>query len=124
MMQAALAWPAPVGSARISRQIKSPLQEHALRVAVQSAAPVTQDQNDDDEKDVPTSQVDKYIGVYAAMQKDHSLTVEQAASKQGLTVAQFRQLEGRIEQNDTLRERVRKALRHAANPNDKDSSDQ
>ena len=82
-----------------------------------------QDDTDDDDKDVPTSQVDKYISVYEAMQKDHNLTVEQAASRQGLTVAQFRELEGRIERDDTLRERVRKALRHAANPNATDSSD-
>ena len=123
MVQPALAWPAPAGSSGISRQIKSRLQAHALRLAAQSAAPVAQDQSDDDDKDVPTSQVDKYISVYEAMQKDHGLTVEQAASKQGLTVAQFRDLEGRIEQNDTLRERVRKALRHAANPNEKESSD-
>jgi len=85
---------------------------------------VAQDETDDDDKDVPTSQVDKYISVYEAMQKDHNLTVEQAASKQGLTVAQFRQLEGRIERDDTLRERVRKALRHAVSPNDKGSSDE
>jgi hypothetical protein len=57
------------------------------------------------------------------MQKDHNLTVEQAASKQGLTVEQFRSLENKIEADDTLRERVRKALRHTANPADKDSSD-
>ena len=58
------------------------------------------------------------------MQKDHNLTVEQAASKQGLTVAEFRQLEGKIERDDMLRERVRKALRHATNPNEKDTSDE
>ncbi len=84
---------------------------------------MAQDDTDDDDKDVPTGQVDKYISVYEAMQKDHNLTVEQAASRQGLTVAQFRELEGRIERDDTLRERVRKALRHAANPNATDSSD-
>ena len=58
-----------------------------------------------------------------ALRNQQGLTVEQAASKQGLTVAQFRDLEGKIEANDTLRERVRKALRHAANPNAPDSSD-
>jgi hypothetical protein len=57
------------------------------------------------------------------MQKDHNLTVEQAASKQGLTVEQFRALENKIEADDTLRERVRKALRHAANPSDKSTED-
>ena len=43
------------------------------------------------------------------MQKDHNITVEQATSKQGLTVAQFRALENKIEADDTLRERVRGA---------------
>ena len=124
MMPASLAWPAPVASTDSSRQIESQLQPQAPQLAAQSAAPVAQDESDDDDKDVPPSQVDKYIGVYEAMQKDHNLTVEQAASKQGLTVAQFRELEGRIERDDTLRERVRKALRHAVNPAATDSSDQ
>lgn len=124
MMPASLAWPAPVASTDSSRQIKSQRQQQILQLAAQSAAPVAQEETDDDDKDVPTSQVDKYISVYEAMQKDHNLTVEQAASKQGLTVAQFRQLEDRIERDDTLRERVRKALRHAANPAATDSSDE
>jgi hypothetical protein len=124
MMPASLAWPAPVASPDTARQIKSQLQPQAFQLAAQPQAPVAQDETDDEEKDVPTSQVDKYISVYEAMQKDHNLTVEQAASKQGLTVAQFRQLEDRIERDDTLRERVRKALRHAVNPNNKDSSDE
>ena len=92
-------------------------------LAAASHGPIAQDDDDSDDKDVPTSQVDKYISVYESMQKDHNLTVDQAASKQGLTVAQFRDLENKIEADDTLRERVRKALRHAANPNEKESSD-
>jgi len=72
--------------------------------------------DDDDDKDVPPGQVDKYVSVYRSMQKDHGLTVEQAASKQGMTVTQFRSLEDKIERDDTLRERVRTALRKAANP--------
>jgi hypothetical protein len=123
-VQAAPAWPAGAGSSRISRPIDSRLQPQVLRRAADFAAPLAQNQSDDDDKDVPTSQVEKYISVYEAMQKDHGLTVEQAASKQGLTVAQFRQLEARIEANDMLRERVRKALRQAANPNAKETSDQ
>ncbi len=124
MMPAAMAWPAPVASTGSSRLIKSQRQPQPVQLAAQPAAPSTPDQADDQDTDVPTSQVDKYISVVVAMQKDHNLTVEQAASKQGLTVAQFRQLEGRIERDDTLRERVRKALRHAVNPNAKDSSDE
>ena len=95
------------------------------RLAAQAPAAVpTDDTASDDDRDVPNSQVEKYINAYKAMQKDHSMTAEQAASKQGLTIAQFRSLEGRIERDDTLRERVRKALRTANNPNAKDSSDQ
>ena len=103
----------------------SQLQPPTLQLAAEPAtAPAPASETDDeDDKDVPTSQVDKYISVYESMQKDHNITVEQATSKQGLTVAQFRALENKIEADDTLRERVRKALRHAANPNDKESSD-
>jgi hypothetical protein len=79
------------------------------------------DTDDDDDKDIPPAQVDKYINVNLAMQKNHSLTVEQAASQQGMTVEQFRSLEGKIERDDTLRERVRTALRKAANPNATDA---
>jgi len=121
---AARTWPAPAGSVGSSRQLDFKPQQHALQLAAEPAtAPAPSAESDEDDKDVPTSQVDKYISVYEAMQKDHSLTVEQAASKQGLTVAQFRALENKIENDDTLRERVRKALRHTANPNDKESSD-
>ena len=94
------------------------LCELAAEPATAPAPPSETDEEDD--KDVPTSQVDKYISVYESMQKDHNLTVEQATSKQGLTVAQFREIEGKIERDDTLRERVRKALRHEP---DKDSED-
>ena len=121
---ATLAWSAPIASAGHSPRIKSQLPQHALRLAASPAtAPAPPSETDEDDKDVPTSQVDKYISVYESMQKDHNLTVEQATSKQGLTVAQFRSIEGKIERDDTLRERVRKALRHSTNPNDKESSD-
>jgi hypothetical protein len=113
MLPAARAWSAS------TRQ----LPHQPLQLVTAPANPLAQDGSDDDNQDVPTSQVDKYISVYESMQKDHNLTVDQAASKQGLTVAQFRDLENKIEADDTLRERVRKALRHAANPNEKESSD-
>ena len=96
---------------------------HVTQIAAEPSAPSSPSETEDDDKDVPTSQVDKYISVYASMQKDHNLTVEQAATKQGLTVAQFRSLENKIENDDALRERVRKALRQAANPKAKDSDD-
>ena len=111
-------WSAPTGS--IAGKYR--LQDRTLQLAAEPAtAPAPPSEtNEEDDKDVPTSQVDKYISVYESMQKDHNLTVEQATSKQGLTVAQFREIEGKIERDDTLRERVRKALRHER---DKDSED-
>ena len=96
----------------------SPLMPLILSASESRTLQTTAD--DDDDKDVPPGQVDKYVSVYRSMQKDHGLTVEQAASKQGMTVTQFRSLEDKIERDDTLRERVRTALRKAANPNAKD----
>ena len=72
---------------------------------------LAQDESVPDEDAVPTDQVDKYIAVYSAMQKNHSLSVEQAASKQGLTVDQFRTLEDKIERNPVVHERVLDALK-------------
>ena len=125
MLPASIASAAQIGSSDGSRGVRSQLRHHALQFAAEpDTAPAPPSETDEeDDKDVPTSQVDKYISVYESMQKDHNLTVDQAASKQGLTVDQFRALENKIEADDTLRERVRKALRHAANPNDKDTSD-
>jgi len=125
MLPASRASAAPAGSSAGSRPVKSQLQQYALQLAAEpETEPEPPDAADQNDKDVPTSQVDKYISVYESMQKDHNLTVDQATSKQGLTVAQFRALENKIEADDTLRERVRKALRHAANPNEKDTSDE
>ena len=125
ILPGSFAWSAPIGSPGGSSGAQAPLRELALQLAASPAtAPAPPEETGEaDDKDVPTSQVDRYISVYEAMQKDHNMTVEQAASKQGLTVAQFRTLENKIENDDTLRERVRKALRHAANPSAKESSD-
>ena len=110
VFMASIAWSAP-----------SQPRDRARQLAAEPAtAPAPPEETDEDDKDVPTNQVDKYISVYESMQKDHNLTVEQATSKQGLTVAQFREIEGKIERDDTLRERVRKALRHEK---DKDASE-
>jgi hypothetical protein len=124
MLPGSLASATQIGSSDGSRTIKSQLQQHALQLAAEPDTEPAPEPSDDsgEDKDVPTSQVDKYISVYEAMQKDRNLTVDQAAPQQGLTVEQFRALENKIEADDTLRERVRKALRHAANPNQKDDS--
>lgn len=74
-------------------------------------------QNDDDgggdataDKGASPEQIEKYVAVYRAMQRNHNLTVEQAAAAQGLTVGAFRELERRIESDDAARDAARNAL--------------
>jgi hypothetical protein len=66
--------------------------------------------------EVPPDQVEKYINAYKAMQRNHSLTVDEAASQQGLSVKQFRDIEGKIERDDMLREHVRQVLSKSSSP--------
>jgi hypothetical protein len=90
---------------------RSPESTHHA-VAVRGLSSMAQDDSmSDEEEAIPTEQVDKYIAVYSAMQKNHSLGVEQAASKQGLTVDEFRTLEDKIEQNPIVHQRVLDALK-------------
>ncbi len=71
-----------------------------------------------DDAEVPPDKVEKYINVYKAMQRDHGLTVEQAAGAQGLTLEAFREIESKVERDDLVREHVRQAL---ANKSPKDA---
>jgi hypothetical protein len=74
-------------------------------------------QDDDDESpadEVSPSQVDEYVNVYQAMQRDRTLTVEQATAQQHMTVQQFRDIEAKIERDGVLRERVRRELLKSA----------
>jgi len=81
--------------------------------AIEVRAPIMAQgqQEEGDENEVAPEQVDKYVAIYRAMQRDHSLTVEQAAERQGLTLSAFRDIEHKIERDDMMRERVREALR-------------
>ncbi len=71
---------------------------------------LTQGEQEADSNEVSPAQVEQYLAVYKAMQRDRRLTVEQAAAAQHLTVAQFRDIEARIERDGVLRERVRREL--------------
>ncbi len=66
------------------------------------------------EETVSPEQIDKYVAVYKSMQRNHRLTVEQAAAAQGLTLRAFRDLEEHIERNDVARDEVRRALAQSA----------
>jgi hypothetical protein len=86
----------------------------AVSTAAREVLIAQDDEGTSDEETIPTDQVDKYIAVYSSMQKNHSLSVEQAASKQGLTVDEFRTLEDKIERNPVVHERVLDALKASA----------
>lgn len=62
------------------------------------------------DKGASPEQIEKYVAVYRAMQRNHNMTVEQAAAAQGLTVGAFRELERRIESDDLARDNARNAL--------------
>lgn len=68
--------------------------------ASRSALRLVQDSGADTDSEVPSDQVEKYVAVYKDMQRDHSLTVDAAAAKQGLTVTEFRELEQKVERDD------------------------
>ena len=96
-------------AARVGALIRIPARDPMITRLAQIA------QGDDDEpgddatsdKNVSPEQIQKYVAVYRAMQRDHSLSIEQAAAAQGLTVSAFRELEQRIESDDLARDDAR-----------------
>jgi hypothetical protein len=97
------------------------LRSPQLPGAAHLRAPEQEAQEDQgsDDAEPPPAQVEKYINVYRAMQRDHSLNIEQAASRQGLTLQAFREIESKVERDDLVREHVRQAL---ANPSSDSSA--
>lgn len=93
----------------------------ARRTFLRLARQLVQDDDDDGaegsgaDKGVAPAQIEKYVAVYRAMQRNHNLTIEQAAASQGLTVHNFRDLESRIEGDDLSRDEARNALAAPAN---------
>ena len=87
-----------------------------LRGAQLSKAPwvVAQDDSDSDESEVPPADIEKYIAVYKAMQRDRSLTAETAAAQSGMTLEAFRQLEARVQRDEAALQRARDELQAAA----------
>jgi hypothetical protein len=110
VVAAAFLLPAPAIAAllRDARSVPGP------STSLHTPALAQDDDDNGDEEPIPTAQVDKYIAVYSAMQKNHSLSVEQAASKQGLSVDDFRSLEDKIERNPVVHQRVLDALKASA----------
>ncbi len=83
-------------------------------VAAIPTADIAQDDQDSEGDEVSPSQLEQYVKVYQTMQRDRTITVDQATAREHLTVAQFRDIEGRIERDGVLRERVRRELLKSA----------
>jgi hypothetical protein len=75
---------------------------------------LAQDSGNSEDDEVPPKDVEKYVAIYQAMQHDHTLTAEQAASRNGMTLEAFRQLENRVQRDDAAMEHVRDELKAAA----------
>lgn len=67
-----------------------------------------------DQSEVSPAEVEKYVAVYRAMHRDRSLTVEQAAAQQGMTVEAFRALENRVQHDDAALQHARDELQDSA----------
>jgi DNA-directed RNA polymerase sigma subunit (sigma70/sigma32) len=106
---AIVALPAPKGwaSTRLHQRISAQLRTARIPLIV------AQDDNED-EDEVSTDEIEKYVSVYKAMQRNRSLTADQAAAAQGLTIEQFRQLENRVQRDDAALQQVREELQAAA----------
>jgi hypothetical protein len=92
----------------------APISSHRFTLA--------QDDDDSDENDIAPSDVEKYVATYRDMQRDRSLTVEQAAAKEGLSLSAFRDLEQKVERDDAAREHVRDELQESAAQASRESS--
>jgi hypothetical protein len=110
----AASMPSPRASSRAAKPARSLSRTLLARdqILVQTAQEDDDDSGDDStsDKGVSPDQIAKYVAVYRAMQRNHSITVEQAAASQGLTVGAFRDLEQRIESDDISRDDARRAL--------------
>lgn len=60
--------------------------------------------------DVTPQELQLYIDVYSAMQADHGLTLDQVLGQKGVSLAEFRSVERRVQREDRLVRKVREAL--------------
>ena len=81
---------------------------------LRGAHQLVQNHDDSNDSEVPPDQVEKYVAVYKDMQRNRSLTVATAAAQEGLTVAEFRDLERKVGRDEAAREHVRTELQAGA----------
>jgi hypothetical protein len=75
---------------------------------------VIQDDSAADEESASPTEIEKYVAVYKAMQRDRTLTVDAAAAQQGMSLVQFRHLEAKIQDDEAAVQHVRDELQGSA----------
>ncbi|MFQ5667374.1 MAG: hypothetical protein ACE5I7_13220 [Candidatus Binatia bacterium] len=70
----------------------------------------TKEASQEEPPPVSESDLQLYIKVYAAMQEDHDLTIDNAVKPSQMSLEDFRRLERRIQGKPRLVDRVRQAL--------------
>jgi len=63
-----------------------------------------------DEPEVTEQELEIYIDVYRAMQGDRSLKINEAVERREMSVAEFRAIERRVQEQERLIKRVRESL--------------
>jgi len=63
-----------------------------------------------DEPEVTEQELELYIDVYRAMQGDRSLKISEAVERREISVAEFRAIERRVQEQERLIKRVRESL--------------
>ena len=71
---------------------------------------IGQEDEEFETEEVAPEQIEKYVKVYTAMQRDRTLTVDEATAREHLSVAAFRDIESKVERDGVLRDRVRREL--------------
>ncbi len=60
--------------------------------------------------DVSASELQMYIDVYAELQGDHAVTLDQALARRSMPLSEFRAIERRVQKQERLVRKVREAL--------------
>jgi hypothetical protein len=81
-----------------------------VNTAPTAPATIAQGRGDSSENEASPAEVEKYVAVYKAMQRDRTLTISRAAARQGLTLQAFRDLENKIQRDGGALERARDEL--------------
>ena len=79
-----------------------------------SVRPQAQEGDERDQQGVTEAEIELYIDVYSAMQKDHDITIESAIAAHNISLEQFRDLERRVQRDQRMVDRVREALLETA----------